>query len=64
LLLLTGEFRSQLLDDGFGLALDRKMSVSLRSKYRPKMRIIGCSDELQVCQCGIAALLHTSFRDN
>ena len=46
LLFLTGEFRSQLLGDGFGyFALDRKDVGQFAIKgIGPKMGIIGCFD--------------------
>ena len=46
LLFLTGEFRSQLVGDGFGhLALDRKDVGQFAIKgIGPKMGIIGCFD--------------------
>ena len=46
LLFLTGEFRSQLLGDGFGyFALNRKDVGQLAIKgIGPKMGIIGCFD--------------------
>ncbi len=46
LLFLTGEFRSQLVGDGFGyLALDRKDVGQFAIKgIGPKMRIVGCFD--------------------
>ena len=65
LLFLTGEFRSQLVGDGFGhLTLDRKDVGQFAIKgIGPKMGIIGCFDQLHVHAHGVAALLHASFQD-
>src|SRR5262249_46789840 len=65
LLFLAGEFRLQLLRDRSShLTFDRKDVGKLAIKgIRPKMRIIGRFDELNVYPHGVAALLYAAFED-
>ena len=65
LLFLTGEFRPQLLRDGFGyLALNGKDVGQFAIKgVSPKMRIIRCFDKLHVHPHRVGALLHAPFHD-
>jgi hypothetical protein len=65
LLFPTRELRLQLLGDGFGhLALDRKdVGQSSVVGVGPKVRIIGCFDQLHVHAHGVADLLHSSFHN-
>ena len=65
LFFLTGEFRSQLVGDGFGdLTLDRKDVGQFAIKsISPKMGIIGCFDQLHVHAHCIAALLHAALKN-
>ena len=65
LLLVTGELRLQRLCDPFGdLALDAKNVSQLPIiGFGPKMRVIGCFNQLHVHPHRVAALLHASFQD-
>src|SRR4030095_17060059 len=62
---LTGEFRLQLVGDGFGdVSLDRKDVGQFAIKgISPKLGIIGHLDQPDTDAYGIAALLHTAFQD-
>ena len=62
---MTGQFRSQLVRDGFShFILHRKNVVQFAIKrIGPKMRIVSCFDQLHVHPHCVAALLHATFQD-